>query len=479
MLHAEAPTTTGSLIDRATTQAGIQYLYPYQRLVVANTLEPQEESPGQIVVLPTGSGKTLCFLVPASVLPGLTVIVYPLLALMDDQVRRMRASGLSAEVLRGGQPPDERERIFGAVRSGSVRCLITNPEVLAAARVREELSSVAISHFVLDEAHCVSEWGESFRPAYLSVGESIRSLCPSVTTAFTATASPAVLERVRAHIFGDRRPHLIAGNPDRPNIAYYTLRAPSKQFGLASLIGAGMETPGIVFCRSRKRVEAVARDLGGVIGWERVGAYHAGLSPAERSETEEWFMDAPDAVLVATCAYGMGVDKSNVRTVVHYDLPPNVESFLQESGRAGRDGGASTSVVLWNDGDASGASSSERGKQMWDYLHAPGCKREYLMGLLGAASEYCGGCDCCPDANARHRLVTESDGMVRTASARVVGFAAAHRRRYGLAQLTQIAGATFGDAVAGELVSALVESGDLRVIRRGPFCGRVIGTRGV
>src|SRR6056297_2316584 len=181
--------TADPVLRTACSEFGVSYLYPYQRFVIANTLEAGPEARRQIVVLPTGSGKTLCFTLPAVLLPGITIVVYPLLALMDDQLRRIASAGITARILRGGQSAREREEIFSAVESGQVRCLLANPEVLAGESVRERLRTASISHLVVDEAHCVSEWGETFRPAYLSLRETLQILAPAVTTAFTATAS--------------------------------------------------------------------------------------------------------------------------------------------------------------------------------------------------------------------------------------------------------------------------------------------------
>jgi ATP-dependent DNA helicase RecQ len=193
----------------------------------------------QIVVLPTGAGKTLCFQLPAAILGGLTIVVYPLLSLMADQVRRAQAAGLQVDVLRGGQTQDERRAMWDRVDTGRIQLLLTNPEMLAQEQVLSRLANCSLAHLVIDEAHCVSEWGETFRPSYLELGRAIATVAPQVTTAFTATASPAVLTAIRQHLFGADGAHLIQSVPDRPNISYSVLETPAKLYALRRLLAAG------------------------------------------------------------------------------------------------------------------------------------------------------------------------------------------------------------------------------------------------
>ena len=402
----------------AESQFGVRYLFPYQRLVIANTLDT-ENPRRQLVILPTGAGKTLCFQLPAVLLPGVTIVVYPLLSLMDDQFRRASSCGIATEHLRGGQSPGERRAILQRIGAGSVRLVVTNPETLHDETVLECLRSVPVAHFVIDEAHCVSEWGDTFRPSYRELGTISRAIDPRVVTAFTATASPTVLAAVRSSLFGDEPVDTILGNPDRAEIGYSVVPVHSRSHALRVIATgcagqfAGMERPLLVFCRSRTRVETIARVLQ-ADGGDPVGAYHAGMTADERHRVERWFLHCTTGILVATCAYGLGVDKKDIRTTIHFDLPPSVEAFLQESGRAARDHGPGESIVLFDVHQAENAqgasqtcthssgsveelqrSAQARQEAMVQYCRDRGCRRDYLMNVLGSACDACFGCDVC------------------------------------------------------------------------------------
>jgi ATP-dependent DNA helicase RecQ len=308
--HSPPPAAEDPLLDLARQHLGVDYLYPYQRLVVANTIDAvqteERELANQIVVLPTGSGKTLCFSLPAWIVNGITVVVYPLLALMKDQERRAAFAGMSVAILRGGQTREERRQIIATIHRHEVQLVITNPETLTSPDVQETLSAVTVDHLVIDEAHCVSEWGESFRPAYLELGSSIRRISPVVTTAFTATASDPVLQSVRAHLFGSAPVRLIRADPDRPNIAYSVLIAFSKLRVLTSLLSdASLQRPAVIFTRSRTRAEEIARSLSDAVKPNQIASYHAGLSSQTREAIEQWFFESKNGVLVTTCAYGI------------------------------------------------------------------------------------------------------------------------------------------------------------------------------
>jgi ATP-dependent DNA helicase RecQ len=463
---------------------GMSYLFPYQRLVIANILEaaaaagigirwpvslegrenlysgmpeegalpepplagdlPEEsdrESLGrQIVILPTGAGKSLCFQLPAMLLEGPTLVIYPILSLMSDQERRLEEKGFSPVTLRGGQDREERKTIWHKIRSGESRFIIANPEVLLTPQVMRELESLGVVHVVIDEAHCVSEWGESFRPAYLRIGEIIEAAGRPMVTAFTATASAQVLEKIERYIFkaqGEQGAGKITGNPDRSNISYAAIGGVLRDLAVRDLLIAH-ERPAIVFCSSRQGAERLARYLRNQLAEKEIRFYHAGLSREEKTAVEQWFFSSSGGTLTATCAYGMGVDKADIRTVIHRDCPPSVEAYLQESGRAGRDGKASWACLLWGPEDQARLrkAQNEAGRlrllQLFEYArHTGGCRRERLLRLLNYEGESnspeTGCCDIC-EGKARGELREENpvrDFIMRNRRSYTLGEAAA------------------------------------------------------
>jgi len=401
---------------------GLSYLFPYQRLVVANILEaaeaagltlnwPDDEQTSlldqsvqedtdrgsmgrQIVILPTGAGKSLCFQLPAMIIEGPTLVIYPILSLMADQQRRLHERGFAPVTLRGGQSKEEREEIWRKLQSGESKFIIANPEVLLTAQVINQLDKIKIVHIVIDEAHCVSEWGESFRPSYLEINTIIKNVNAPLVTAFTATASAPVLEKIQKYIFGDLEAHQIVGNPDRPNITYNAKGCILRDLAVRDLLVQNSR-PAIVFCSSRPGTENLARYLRISLGemgmdWHNeIRFYHAGLSREEKTDVEKWFISNSRAVLCATCAYGMGVDKADVRTVIHRDCAPSVEAYLQESGRAGRDGAQSQAFLLWGPDDESSMrrakteADRQRLSALLDYArNVTQCRRQALIRML-------------------------------------------------------------------------------------------------
>jgi ATP-dependent DNA helicase RecQ len=422
---------------------GIEYLFPWQRLVIANILDAvtatkaaQSRQPGkrgpetdisdcddlydedgalrgrQIVLLPTGAGKSLCFQVPALLLDRATLVIYPLLALMGDQTRRMAEAGLEPVVFRGGQSAEERSaqfrRMEGSDGKPPARLIIANPEVLASGDLIDRIAARGVDHLAIDEAHCVSEWGDTFRPAYLELGAIVKRLKAPAVTAFTATASPAILERIAEILFAGRA-HLVRGDADRPNIEYAVNRCGAKD---AALIreAARRERPTVVFCATRGGTERAASLLRSALGDDDIRFYHAGLERDEKTGVESWFHGHGGAILCATCAWGLGVDKKDVRTVIHRDAPPTAESYVQESGRAGRDGKPATAVLLWSQSDrkrlsALPGSQRERAEVLIRLAEGGRCRREVLLealgdpragdGAPGGERFVCSGCDVC------------------------------------------------------------------------------------
>jgi ATP-dependent DNA helicase RecQ len=299
--------------ELASGRFGTPYLYPIQRFVIANTLEGRS----QIVVLPTGSGKSLCFQLPSRLLPGATLVVVPLLALLQDQLERCRRLGLPAAAVRGGQSAEERAQVFARVAAGELALLYATPEVLEQPGVRAGLRRLGLAHAVVDEAHCVAEWGPSFRPAYLRLGEALAELGAICLSAFTATAGPRIVQTIRESLFRGRDAELVEGDPDRPNLRYRVLPVLSRGRALAEL-AARAARPALVFCRSRPAAETSARLLRRRLASEEVFFYHAGLSASERRRVEAWFFGSAAGVLTATSAYGMGVDKPDIAIVINF-----------------------------------------------------------------------------------------------------------------------------------------------------------------
>jgi ATP-dependent DNA helicase RecQ len=386
---------------------GLDYLYPYQRLVAANVLDsaaPGAEPMRQIVLLPTGFGKSLCFQLPALLLPRPTVIVYPLLALMRDQARRLGELGIPCALFRGGMGPEERKAAEASVERGETKIVISNPECLGAPRLLDFLKEAEPSHLAIDEAHCVSEWGETFRPAYLQMGRVADILAPTSLSAFTATASPVVLEAVAKILFGGSPYRVIEGDPDRPNISYAVVRTLCREHSLERL-AREMPRPLLVFCSSREGAQILGRLLRERLGEEELRFYHAGLERPEKKAVEEWFFGSEKGILVTTCAYGMGVDKRNIRSVIHYEAPTSVEAYLQEAGRAGRDGLPSRAVLLAGPQEERRLAKEEdeprrsRFRALLEYASSEeGCRRDRLLDMLGtsrAGRSPCSGCDRC------------------------------------------------------------------------------------
>ena len=326
---------------------------------------------------------------------GPTLVIYPLLALMSDQYRRMSEGGIKAAIFRGGQTAEERDENFRLL-DGGAKIIIANPEILSDEKLTGRLKEYGISHIAIDEAHCVSEWGDTFRPAYLELGKILRTLDVPVVTAFTATASPEVLARISDVLFNGEA-HIVRSESDRPNIHYYVKKVASKK--AAALVLAKTEArPMIIFCGTRSRTEDMAQELNTAFGAETAKFYHAGMERGEKTKIEEWFFNRKDAVLCATCAYGMGVDKKDIHTVVHLDPPQTAEAYIQEAGRGGRDGSVANAILLWNFEDSlrfAEFPSGSRKAALREFAGTRNCRRQVLLDALGAEQAVCSGCDIC------------------------------------------------------------------------------------
>ncbi len=442
---------------------GIRYLFPWQRLVIANILDAVNASHNpdveydelydedgvlrgrQIVLLPTGAGKSLCFQIPALLLQGPTLVIYPLLALMGDQLRRMHEGGLKPAIFRGGQSREEREaqfrRLAGTDGQEKARLIIANPEVLAGDRVKDRIAAAGCQHIAIDEAHCVSEWGDSFRPAYLELKNILTAIPAPAVTAFTATASSFVLSRISEILF-DGQAHIVHGDSNRPNIRYSVRHAAVKDVALIRELSV-RERPAIVFCSTRGRCERIALLLREVFNDRDIRFYHAGLERSEKTEVESWFLANPRGILVATVAYGMGVDARGIRTVIHRDPSPTVEAYIQEAGRGGRDGKEAEAILLWNSEDArriatlAGTIQGERAAILGQLASGGRCRREVLLEALGDGERgtVCTGCDIC-DGTAEHiekdiecvfRFIQKNNRILSRAAAEEILYMQANR----------------------------------------------------
>ncbi|MCQ2412915.1 MAG: RecQ family ATP-dependent DNA helicase [Sphaerochaetaceae bacterium] len=343
----------------------------------------------QIVVLPTGTGKSICFLLPAILCKGITVVVYPLLALMNDQMARLAKADIPCICIRGGQSKEVREDLFKKLGK-NVRILVITAESLQNPYVLQKLRNLSISLFVVDEAHVISQWGKDFRPAYIGLSSVVRELRPHQILAFTATASDRTLKDIRNVLF-PTKPLIVSADPDRPNILYGSYPTLNRVKGVIDLVTV-CTRPALVFCRTRQDTKTIATYLCMERPEIPVRYYHAGLSPQERETLENWFMDSHDGVLVATSAYGLGMDKGNVRTVIHHSLPQTVEEYLQESGRAGRDGDIAWAwVIVTSDDRLANVPYSP----LVEVFLNNSCRRMTLLKLIGYEKQECYGCDVC------------------------------------------------------------------------------------
>ncbi len=396
------PATAGELLHRVFGFSGFR---AQQEDIIAHLLEGGDA----LVLMPTGGGKSLCYQIPAMLREGAGVVVSPLIALMQDQVNALLQNGVRAAALNSTLSPGESRRVEDAIRAGALDLLYLAPERLLQPRTMELLAESRIALFAIDEAHCVSQWGHDFRPEYLGLAE-LAACFPHVPrVALTATADAPTRREIRARLaLEDAR--VFIGGFDRPNIRYQ-IRAkdnPRQQL-LAFLEGEHRGHAGIVYCLSRRSVDETAIWLR-ERGWPAL-PYHAGLPDADRHRHQERFISEEGVIIVATIAFGMGIDKPNVRFVAHMDLPKSIEAYYQETGRAGRDGlpadawmvyGLTDVIRLRQMLEASEADEQhkrvERSKleAVLGYCEVTGCRRQVLLSYFDEVMETpCGNCDTC------------------------------------------------------------------------------------
>lgn len=388
--------------------------------ILQNTFGYNEFRPGQedvvrsllagenvLAVMPTGAGKSLCFQVPALVLGGLTLVVSPLVALMEDQVAALKLAGVDAETLNSSRSYDDNVVIWRKVTAGDVTLLYISPERLMTARMLGALAKLPVTMIAIDEAHCISRWGPSFRPDYEELAK-LREHFPTATlAALTATADTATRQDIAQRLFEGNGKTFVSGF-DRPNIRLgVELRGEWKQ-QLLGFVKSRPDQSGIVYCLSRKKTEeaAIMLNSNGI----RALPYHAGMDAEDRAQHQDIFMTEPAVIMVATIAFGMGIDKPDVRFVFHANLPSSMEAYYQEIGRAGRDGLESETQMLYGlddirmrrmfidqeDTEEDHKSREHRRlDQLIAYCEASSCRRQFLLAYFDEKSEPCGNCDLC------------------------------------------------------------------------------------
>ncbi|PKP75515.1 MAG: DNA helicase RecQ [Alphaproteobacteria bacterium HGW-Alphaproteobacteria-6] len=360
-----------------------------------------------LAIMPTGGGKSLCFQLPALLRDGVTVVISPLIALMRDQVRALRAAGVEAGALTSGNTGDETEEVFAALDQGRLKLLYMAPERLASAATLALLRRIGTSLIAVDEAHCVSQWGHDFRPDYLRIGDLRRALGVPLA-AFTATADEETRAEIVTRLFDGAAPATFLHGFDRPNIhlAFATKDQPRQQ--ILAFAAARKGQSGIVYCATRAKTETLSQALREA--GHAACHYHGGMDADDRREVEARFQREDGLIVVATVAFGMGIDKPDIRWVAHADLPKSIESYYQEIGRAGRDGAPAETLTLYGPDDIrlrraqvdEGLAPADRKEAdharlnaLLGLAEATGCRRVRLLAYFGEAAQPCGACDLC------------------------------------------------------------------------------------
>jgi len=396
---------TQTPLDTLRDVFGYDGFRPHQEEIV-NTLGRGEDA---FVLMPTGGGKSLCYQIPALHRPGVAIVVSPLISLMKDQVDALTANGVRAAFYNSSLQSAAARQVLAQLHRGELDLLYLAPERLMNEAFSERLRDLPIALFAIDEAHCVSQWGHDFRPEYVQLGR-LRQLFQDVPViALTATADPQTQTDIRARLGLGEAKIFVAGF-DRPNIRYTVVDKQKPMSQLAAFLKTRRGEAGIVYALSRKRVEEIAAKLSAT-GF-RAAPYHAGLPDKERQRVQEAFLRDDLQIVVATVAFGMGIDKPNVRFVVHYDLPKNIECYYQETGRAGRDGLPAEALLLFGYGDIAlvrgliekGGNPEQKRIElhklnaMAGFAEAQNCRRRVLLGYFGESlTENCGNCDVCLD----------------------------------------------------------------------------------
>ncbi|MGI4875079.1 MAG: DNA helicase RecQ [Janthinobacterium lividum] len=382
---------------------GYDNFRPMQGDIIQSILAGQDT----VVLMPTGGGKSVCFQIPAVVSEGLCVVVSPLIALMKDQVEALKANGIAAAYINSSVGQSEAGDITRAAMSGHLKLLYVSPEKLLSDGFLPFLSRLNVSMFAIDEAHCISSWGHDFRPEYTQLGQ-LRTHFPSIPIiALTATADRLTQRDIRTQL-NMHEPKVFLSSFDRPNINLIVRPGQDRMGGILDFIGRHPNEAGIIYCLSRKTCETVAAKL--LQKGIKAGHYHAGMTPLQRGKVQEAFLQDDLQVIVATIAFGMGIDKSNVRWVIHYNLPKNIEGYYQEIGRAGRDGSPATALLFYSFADVismremvtkdvpprQAQLNQAKLERMQQFAEAAACRRRILLHYFSEDLGHdCGNCDIC------------------------------------------------------------------------------------
>ena len=397
-------------------------------------------------IMPTGAGKSICFQVPALLFPGITIVVSPLISLMKDQVSALNAAGIHAAYINSSLTEGQFRKAMEFARQGRYKIIYAAPERLMTESFLALAQEVPISMVAVDEAHCISQWGQDFRPSYLKIVDFIQQLpMRPVLAAYTATATKAVKEDILC-ILGLKNPDVLVTGYDRKNLYFAVEKPKNKTEALLEYLRRNSEKSGIIYCNTRKTVEEVHQEL--VQAGYPVVRYHAGLSEEEKKQNQEDFIYDAAPIMVATNAFGMGIDKSNVRFVIHYNMPKDIESYYQEAGRAGRDGEPGECILYYGGQDVKmneflieqQVSNEELGREeqevirernyerlrkMTFYCFTNECLRDYILRYFGEyGGNYCGNCRNC--------LTEFQDVDVTEEAAGILNMTLSSGQRYGI-----------------------------------------------